>query len=225
MKVSLSNLTHKHVTEYKLKKSVSNSFLKNDIETTVIYTGSDYEYLLNSTSIGDDKESGTIEVNCGGTTYTKAAILKHTEGKLDLNKCKFEKNITFENQLDCLLNNEINIFDYPVSETSTVVGDIQRESYFKTELIYVGEYTQELEDIYNINKMLSIVGTYPDKSAEGYVVETVQLPEAGKLNGLVSECISEHRLLLIDYTGGVRNWCHFHIYLVCRSSGLGTTET
>ena len=199
MKVSLSNLTHKHVTEYKLKKSVSNSFLKNDIETTVIYTGSDYEYLLNSTSIGDDKESGTIEVNCGGTTYTKAAILKHTEGKLDLNKCKFEKNITFENQLDCLLNNEINIFDYPVSETSTVVGDIQRESYFKTELIYVGEYTQELEDIYNINKMLSIVGTYPDKSAEGYVVETVQLnvlPEFNYETGLVNGSIQEYGVYL-----------------------------
>lgn len=173
MKVVLSNLSNKFVNEFKLKKFITNFFIKEEIEAEIIYDKDDYKYLLESTTIADDKETGDMSIQCGEDMFQRMVYLKHNEGKFDFKNCLAYKKVSFMEKLDCLVNRQINIFDYTASVTSTVNGEIQRESYSNSVLIYVGEYLQEQFDIYNLDAVLSLVGTYPDKSAQGYQIESI----------------------------------------------------
>ncbi len=195
MKIEFSNLNTQYATEYKLKKVVKEVFISEEIETEVVYEKDDFKYLIEASSIGDDKEVGMIGIQCGNNTFMRMAVMKHNEGSFDLKKCIAKKKINFNGKLDCLINNQINIFNYEADTTQTVQGTIQRQTYTKSELIYVGEYQQEIEDIYDLNKMLSFIGTYPDYSSDGYSIETIQLtvlPEFNYETGLVNNQIQEY---------------------------------
>jgi hypothetical protein len=210
LKISLSNLSDRYLAEWKLKKNISNFFVKEEIEGEVTYDKDDYKYLIEATTIADEKEIGDLEIECGENLFTRPIVLRHNEGKFNFKNCIATKGINFENKLDCLITNTVNIFDYPASVTQTVQGTIQRDSYGASELIYVGEYTQELFDIYKLDNVLAIVGPYPDKSAEGYQVEYVSVAvfpdfeyETTLINGQIQEygLYIGHRIeLYVQYT-------------------------
>lgn len=169
MKVELTNLSNNYLNDFKLKKAIDNGFIKETIDTTLIYLDADHKYLTESATKGDDKEIGTLTQICGEDTFTKDIILKHNEGKFNLKECVTEKKITFANPLDCTANKEINIFDYSGSTTETIQGELERLLYGSQKLKYIGNY----EVNYSLNEILSFMDGVPDKSALGYFVEHI----------------------------------------------------
>ncbi len=105
----------------------------------------------------------------------RAAHIKHNEGKFDLKNCTASKTLNFSGKLECVINKQINIFDYEATVTNSTQGTLQRELYTNSELVYVGEYNLETVNIYDLDTVLNILGEYPDKSANGYYIEYIEV--------------------------------------------------
>ena len=172
MKVTLTNITENYLQSYTLTKVIDNNFLKETINSELLVTNSDdHSYLFESCINGDDKETGTIEKECGTETFTKDIYIKHNEGTFNLKECITEKKIAFANELDCLSNLDINIFDYKGSVTNTIQGDLQKEIYGTQLFHFIGDYSVN----FTLNDALALVEGYPDKSALGLFPEYISI--------------------------------------------------
>jgi hypothetical protein len=124
VKVVLSNLSDNYLQSFVLRKKVDNSFLVSEIETDLIYDNKDdFRTLIEASLKGEDKETGTLTVDCDGV-IEKDIHIKHSEGKYNLKQNIASKKLYLSSALDCLINEEINIFDYTGSPTKTIQGAI-----------------------------------------------------------------------------------------------------
>jgi len=163
-----------------LKKEIDNGFVKETVNTDLIYLKDDARYLTESAINGDDKETGTISKECGLLTFEKDIFIKHNEGKFDLKNCSAEKKITFANPLDCVASKEINIFDYAGGTTETIQGDSEIKTVFKKTIVNVpfdepiiqnsASYAMPLNEAINyLAQQFLLIQT--DFSNEGYFVK------------------------------------------------------
>lgn len=172
MKVTLTNLTENNLQNYDLTKKVQDNYIVEEIKSDMIFSEkTDFDYLLRAAVNAEDKETGDITFNCGNTEYVKQAFIKHNEGTFNLRECKAEKNIKLVNTLDCIINNEINIFDYTPGTAKTIQGTLERDEYSNVVNYYIGDY---LMQTITLDYLISIVGNYPDRSAEGYFPEYIR---------------------------------------------------
>lgn len=167
---------------YTLRKSIDNTFVKEEIDTSILFTGDDHTLLLNERIKGSTQESGYLEYDCEGETYEKDCYIKHNEGDFDLKKCQTAKKVYFGNPLDCMIEQEINIFDYAASDTNTVQGTLER-------LLHVADGNANFGDelnTYTLEQVLSILDGIPDYSVSGWVPEYIEveaIPQFEEVSG------------------------------------------
>lgn len=183
MKVTLSNLGDEFLQDYKLVKKIDNSFINETIEGNVIYEGDKNTYLLESAINGNDKEIGNITYPCGLEMFDKAIMLSHKNGTFNFGKCRVEKPIKFNTPLDCVAEGEINIFDYPASETESVQGELIKSIYGDTKLYF--DFSEV--NVLNLDFCLSFMGGIPNKENEGLYPEYVHVYATPIINDVEDE--------------------------------------
>jgi len=194
LKLTLTNLKVNYLQSFTLKKQISNRFIAESIDNELIYDDKeDFDYLLQSSVKGDDKEEGTIETQCETEVFTKDVFLKHNDGKFNLRGCIAFKQIQLKNILDCVINETINIFDYEPSPTKTIQGSIDKAAHTNSVMYYIGDNTT---NTITLEQCLSLVGNYPDKSGEGFYPEYIEIKAVPK-----SEFGTEPSDLLEIYLG------------------------
>lgn len=169
MKVILSNLNENYLQEYTLKKSIQEGYIVEEIKSDLVFqTKTDFDYLLRAAANGEQKETGTVEFYCGNEQFEKDALIKHNEGTFDLRACRIEKPLHFKNILDCVVEKDINIFDYTPSDTETIQGVIERTSEYIT-----GNRIYNFRETITLQSIFAVLGGMPDKSADGYYPEYI----------------------------------------------------
>lgn len=171
MKVSLTNIADNYLSEYKLSKKIENSFIKESLESSINYSGQDYEYLYLATINGDDKEVGTITEPCGGTQLVKDCNIQHNEGSFNPIRCTATKKINLNTPLDCVGDRLINIFDYEASQTKTLQGNLSREVYYSSEVVYLDFRDYSVDEIILLGGGLPV--RHPSYSIESINVRTM----------------------------------------------------
>lgn len=172
MKVSLSNLTDNNLQSFELSKKVKDNFIIEEINSDLKYfEKTDFDYLLRSSIQGEDKETGNITFHCDNTEYQKGAFIKHNEGTFDLRKCTVQKELKLQNTMDCIIQNEINIFDYTPGQTKTIQGVVETRQYSNQVNHYIGDIIAT--PTITLDILINILGSVPDYSADGYFPERI----------------------------------------------------
>ena len=164
MKVVASNISERYLQSYKLTKKIDNGFKVDSIDGEAIYEGDDHKYLVIAACNAYDQETGTISKMCGDLEFEKSIVIKHSEGTFDLQRCMTTKKVQIANELDCVTEKTINIFDYTATETNTIQGDQVRRSYHYNEVL---RYESDLTDSNprkSLSDVLAIVGYIPDRA-------------------------------------------------------------
>jgi len=168
LKIDLTNIGSEYIQNFNLTKKVENRYIVEGMEAEMkIIDRAKYDYLLASTKRGDDRETGQIIVQCGSEDFEKDVFIKHNEGKFDLRNCIATKGPQLANVLDCVADKEINIFDYPQSQTKTLQGDIERKFEQSVKIAFIERQDNGLLDI-DLNGLLNIIGPQVDHSSDGY---------------------------------------------------------
>lgn len=187
MKIEIPNISDKYLGEYTLSKEIDNSFIVDTIEGDTLYSDADHRYLCELAIFGEDKSVGTATRECGDQTFTKNIFIKHNEGSFDLRKCETTKKITFENVLDCIVNKEINIFDYPRTDTNTFDSTvtIEREGYTFNEFVQFGPGDYPLSLVLDKANILNREdeGFYIEYGEIDCVVDVLELPSGDEYGG------------------------------------------
>lgn len=180
MKVSLSNLTDNNLQSFELSKKVKDNFIIEEINSDLKYfEKTDFDYLLRSSIQGEDKETGNITFHCDNTEYQKGAFIKHNEGTFDLRKCRIEKPLHFKNILDCVAEQDINIFDYTPSKTGTIQGIVEFTQYSNIINHFFGGLV--ITPVITLQMIIDVVGSIPDYSDDGYFPEYVSFDATPKI--------------------------------------------
>lgn len=171
MKTVITNLSDNYLQDYTLKKVIENRFISEKIDADdLIYDNNhDFNYLLESTANGDDLDEGVIQEDCEGEIFEKDIFIKHNNGRFNLKECIATKPLSFKNVLDCVANSELNIFDYPASQTTTIQGQVDTDTYSFTTVHFIGDQ----ENTITLDLLQGIVGSYPDKSNLGFYPEFI----------------------------------------------------
>lgn len=171
MKTVITNLSDNYLQDYTLKKVIENRFISEKIDADdLIYDNNhDFNYLLESTANGDDLDEGVIQEDCEGEIFEKDIFIKHNNGIFNLKECIATKPLSFKNVLDCVANSELNIFDYPASQTTTIQGQVDTDTYSFTTVHFIGDQ----ENTITLDLLQGIVGSYPDKSNLGFYPEFI----------------------------------------------------
>ena len=166
MKVTLSNLGEEFLQNYKLVKKIDNNFINETIEGDVIFDGEKHGYLVEAAINGFEIETGNVSEQCKELTFTKAVKLSHKDGSFDFKKCRTTKQIKFNSPLDCVAEGEVNIFDYTASETESIQGVLDTDSY--SQIVYAFlEYDGDQLNL-SLNYLLSFLAPIPDKTNIGF---------------------------------------------------------
>jgi hypothetical protein len=183
LKIDLTNIGSEYIQNFNLTKKVENRYIVEGMEAEMkIIDRAKYDYLLASTKRGDDRETGQIIVQCGSEDFEKEVFIKHNEGKFDLRNCIATKGPQLSNVLDCVVDKDINIFDYEQSATNTLQGELNRLIYGDSKLNYFGNIDVNI----TLNECLSIIGGVPDKTSEGYAIEYMSLVCTPKIERFIS---------------------------------------
>lgn len=171
MKVELTNITTQYLQEWELTKKIDNDFLVEEIQSKLKITNrNDFDYLLDSTVNGLDKEDGTLTINCGDEEITKDVHIRHNEGNFNLKNCMFEKPLRLSNSLDCIIDETINIFDYTATITNTIQGTAERDTDF-----IIGMLSLQPDQNIDFDMIYGVTGGIPDRTSEGYFPEYILL--------------------------------------------------
>lgn len=200
MKATFNTLSDKFFKGWTLRRSINNTFIQSDIDAEMIFTGDDYRYLLEERLKGNKEETGLLTHECEAQTFEKDIYIKHNEGSFDLKECQIEKKVVFQNPLDCIIEQEVNIFDFPVSNTSTFQGTLNRLPYVRNDFLFLGE----ADNPYTLEQILSFLGGIPDKTSEGYTIEyirceAVPIIEPVQGNGDFEQYVHHYCVLFISY--------------------------
>lgn len=169
IKLTVGSLGEKYMQEYTLTKKIENRFKTDSIEGNIIYQGDQHVYLVNAASQSMDQDEGVFSSMCGDVEWTRDAKVKHTKGTFDLQFCMTTKKPEFINDLDCVVDKEVNIFDYTKTNTKTIQGVLDRE-YGYQEVLIVRD-PLEISPKLTLNDVLNLIGTVNDLSGEGYYLE------------------------------------------------------
>lgn len=175
MKATITNISNRFLQRYTLSKKVVDGYKIDEINSEIIYQNEDHDYLVTAAVQGLENETGTIEKECGEDTFTRNVVLRHSQGIFDLKSCVTKKQLYFENDLDCIANKTINIFDYSPVETKTIQGELQRITEART-------YYKRLDNVefagrLTLEQALEIVGPLNDYSFSylSYFLEYAQI--------------------------------------------------
>lgn len=134
MKVELTALgISTQIQDYKVSKKIDDFGVVIDIDTGAIFDKENgYAVLLENTMKGNTKEPALITIPCGEDDIEIDGYIGHNQGKINFKSCRMEKAVKFENPIECIINKEINIFDYTPSTTETIQGNLETEYVTKT---------------------------------------------------------------------------------------------
>ena len=134
MKVDLTALgISTQIQDYKISKKIDDFGVVIDIDTDAIFDKENgYAVLLENTMQGNTKEPTLITIPCGEDDIEIDGYIGHNQGKINFKSCRMEKAVKFENPIECIINKEINIFDYTPSTTETIQGNLETEYVTKT---------------------------------------------------------------------------------------------
>lgn len=172
MKVELPSLgIQTQIQDYKINKKLDDFGVVIDIDTKAIFDKDNgYAVLLENTLQGNTNEPATITIPCGAEDVEIEGYIQHNEGKVNFNECRMEKAVKFDNPIECIVNKEINIFDYTPYETKTIQGEILYTYYNHAVLIDL-----EQSKSFTVDQLLGILGGYPDKTSLGFFPEFIDL--------------------------------------------------
>jgi len=197
-----------YIDRFTLSKSIDNTFVKSEINTELKLYALDHDYLLKERLAGNDKEIGIISHDCENQVFEKDVFISHNEGTFDLKHCITTKKLKFGNPLDCLIGvNKINMFDYPAGVTQTVQGDLVRQSYGQQLLVYLGDESMP----YTLEQIILALGGIPDKTGEGYAIESIEITAIPQYETLIEESGNTDQ-----YTG---HDCQMYVGYVGATSG------
>lgn len=134
MKVELTALgISTQIQDYKVSKKIDDFGVVIDIDTDAIFDKENgYAVLLENTMQGNTKEPALITIPCGEDDIEIDGYIGHNQGKINFKSCRMGKAVKFENPIECIVNKEINIFDYTPSTTKTIQGNLETEYVTKT---------------------------------------------------------------------------------------------
>ena len=180
MKVIIPQLSTVYSDKFTLKREIDNGFIIEKLGTKVDYYKEDHRFLMERWTQGDDRNAGTIEIECGDQVLEKNVYIKHNEGSFDLRQCKTTKELTLENALDCVVRKTINIFDYTATETNSIQGTVRRVTYEFPAPQPVGNIIAPFyNDPYGIEDILPLLNI--QYLGVGYVLESGDLSAELKL--------------------------------------------
>lgn len=190
MQLVIPGFSTKTLAEYKLSKEVDGPFIKESVSSDISFYDDEYATLLAKMAQGENLESGNVIKACGTNSFSKNIFIKHNQGEFSTKNCEFVKKIAFSNPLDCLIEKEINIFDYERTTIRPSQGQIVRQTHSNSKLVYfdVNEYSLE--------QVLAALGGIPDKKAEGYAIESIEVAATA-----MSETIREEQFTDTFYVG------------------------
>ena len=190
MKAIINNLINsRELGEYKIRKSIENFFIKESIDTNAVWhEKDDFDYLLQAAAQAEQRDDGNIEEECeNGDTYEKDVFIMHNEGGFDLDECTAEKKLFFLSPIDCIKDEEINIFDYPAGSSQTTQGTVETTIRFSGNVHK--NYANKM--LFSAQELISELGGIPDLSSEGYFIVYLNI-----------EAIAEYTQDVFDPIGG-----------------------
>jgi hypothetical protein len=193
LKVQLPSLgVETYIKDYTISKKIDDFGVVVELDTKAIFDRDNgYSLLLENTAQGNTKETATITINCGSEDVEIEGYVLHNEGKVNFKDCRMEKSIKFANPIECIIDKEINIFDYTPSNTQTVQGNLLRQTFTITKTKFIGPSSVAFPAL---DEILSYVGGIPDRSADGYY------PEHATITVHPRELIIENEYLFHIYT-------------------------
>jgi len=172
MKLDVSNIGINYLGEFKLTKSIKNNFIIEKMESDVLLLNSDHKYMVEKAVQGEDKETGTIQKDCGVGSFDRDVFIKHNEGGFELRKCETNKTISIVNVLDCISNKNINIFDYVATDTNTIQGTVERITFQFPAPQPAGDIVAQFYNApYTFEDILALLPIWNTASV-GYVLES-----------------------------------------------------
>jgi hypothetical protein len=144
LKVELTALgIQTQIQDYKVSKKIDDFGVVVEVDTDAIFDKENgYAVLLENTMQGNTKEPALITIPCANEDIEIDGYIGHNQGKVNFKSCRMEKSVKFENPIECIINKEINIFDYTPSTTETIQGEIEVRTHQEIKLLDL-EYLED----------------------------------------------------------------------------------
>jgi hypothetical protein len=175
LKVELTSLgIQTQIQDYKVSKKIDDFGVVVDVDTDAIFDKENgYVVLLENTMQGNTKEPALITIPCGVDEIEINGYIGHNQGKVNFKSCRMEKAVKFENPIECIINKDINIFDYTPSETNTIQGNLETEYVRKTVQVNNIAFLDPIVEnsgnyVMSLNEALGNLGTLDDFSSRGF---------------------------------------------------------